>query len=75
MGDGAERVPILQNKCCQFWETHHNALHINVNRHSVLPLVLSMQISKNKACWHHCYILDVNMRNEVLHKASEMVCF
>ena len=75
MGDGAERVPILQNKCCQFWETHHNALHINVNRHSVLPLVLSMQTSKNKACWHHCYILDVNMRNEVLHKASEMVCF
>ena len=75
MGDGAERLPILQNKCCQFWETHHNALHINLNQHSVSPLVLSMQTSKNKACWLHCCILDGNMGSELLHKASEMVCF
>ena len=66
MGDGAERLPILQNKCCQFWETLHNDLHINLNQHSVILLVVSMQKSIKQTFWHHCLFTDVIMRNELI---------
>ena len=66
MGDWAEGLPILQNKCCQFWETLHNDLHINLNQHSVILLGVSMQKSIKQTFWHHCLFTNVIMRNELI---------